>query len=486
MRFLRQSLVGIFLAGLTLALLLYAAQLVMGAVRDRMSDAGRPTQARERIFAVNVVTAQIGTVTPVLQAYGQIQSRRTLELRAATGGRVIWLADAFEDGGSISGGETLVRLDPADAQAARDRAQNDLLDAQAEERDAERALLLARDELKAAQDQAELRDRALKRQQDLQDRGVGTAATVETTELAAAAARQSVLARRLAVAQAEARIDQAATRLNRAQIALATAERDLGDTELTAPFTGTFSAVSVVEGRRVSANEKLAELIDPDALEVAFRVSTGQYVRLLDDTGRLINSPVTVHLDASGANLSATGRVSRASAAVNEGQSGRVLFARLDAAPGFRPGDFVTVSVDEPEIDGVVQVAASALDAAGTVLVLGPDDRLEVLPVQLVRRQGDQVLLRGAGLEGREIVIGRTPLLGMGIKVRPLRQEALAETEPDISMLELSAERRARLVAFVEANSRLPAEAKAQVLSQLAQAQVPAQLVQRIEARMGG
>ena len=101
----------------------------------------------------------------------------------------------------------LVRLDPADAQAARDRAHNDLLDAQAEERDAERALLLARDELKAAQDQADLRDRALKRQQDLQDRGVGTAATVETTELAAAAARQSVLARRLAVAQAEAGAD---------------------------------------------------------------------------------------------------------------------------------------------------------------------------------------------------------------------------------------------------------------------------------------
>lgn len=53
-------------------------------------------------------------------------------------------------------------------------------------------------------------------------------------------------------------------------------------------------------------------------------------------------------------------------------------------------------------------------------------------------------------------------------------------------MLELSAERRARLVAFVEANDRMPQEAKARVLAQLAEPQVPAQMVARIESRMGG
>ncbi len=486
MRFLRQSLVGVFLAALTLALLLYAAQLVMGAVRERMADDARAPQARERVFAVNVVTARPGTVVPLLEAYGQIQSRRTLELRAATGGRVIWLSEAFVDGGAVAAGGALMRIDPADTQSARDRAQSDLLDAQAEGRDAERALLLARDELKAAEDQAELRERALKRQENLQERGVGMAASVETAELAAASARQSVLARRLAVAQAEARIDQAATRLARARIALEIAERDLADTELSAPFPGTLSAVNVVEGRLVSANEKLAELIDPDALEVAFRVSTAQYVRLLDDDGRLITAPVTARLDASGADLVATGRISRASAAVGEGQSGRVIFARLDAAPGFRPGDFVTVAVEEPAIDEVVRVAASALDAAETVLVIGAEDRLEVLQVRLVRRQGDTVLIRGEGLAGREVVIGRTPLLGKGIKVRPLREEASAEPAPDLSMLDLSDERRARLIAAIEGSARLPDEIKANILAKLNEAKVPARLVQRIEARMGG
>ena len=58
---------------------------------------------------------------------------------------------------------------------------------------------------------------------------------------------------------------------------------------------------------------------------------------------------------------------------------------------------------------------------------------------------------------------------------------------PDVpDMVELTEERRARLVAFVEANTRMPQEAKARVLAQLAEPSVPAQVVARIESRMGG
>ena len=53
-------------------------------------------------------------------------------------------------------------------------------------------------------------------------------------------------------------------------------------------------------------------------------------------------------------------------------------------------------------------------------------------------------------------------------------------------MLELTEERRAKLVAFIEGNTGMPAEAKARVLGQLQEPMVPAQVVERIEARMGG
>ncbi|WP_170426965.1 efflux RND transporter periplasmic adaptor subunit [Ruegeria arenilitoris] len=484
MRFLRQSLVGVFLTSLTLALLFVAAQMISGAVQDVLTREDSAPQARERVFAVTVRPAEFETVTPNLEAFGEVQSRRRLELRAALGGRVVGLSEDFEDGGAVTAGEVLVELDPADAQSALDRAKSDLLDAQFEERDAERSLLLAQDELNAAEAQAELRGRALQRQQDLQTRGVGAAAAVEEAELAKAAAQQAVLARRIALAQAESRVDQATTLLARARIALEAAERDLDDMTIRARFGGTLTDVTLVEGRLVSANEKLAELVDPTALEVAFRVSTAQYVRLLDANGDLIDAPVTVSLEVTGTDLTAQGRISRDSGSAGEGQTGRLIYARMDDASGFKPGDFVTVTVQEQPLDNVVRLPSSVLDAVGTVLVLDENDRLEALPVQLIRRQGDEVLLRGDGLAGREVVIGRTPLLGAGVRVRPLRVDENAGAAPD--MVELSEEQRARLVAQVEASTRMPQSVKDRVLGQLSEAKVPASLVQRLENRAGG
>ena len=70
------------------------------------------------------------------------------------------------------------------------------------------------------------------------------------------------------------------------------------------------------------------------------------------------------------------------------------------------------------------------------------------MSVQVVRRQGDDVLIRSRELAGRDIVAERSPLIGTGIKVRPLRPGA-AETEPQApAMVELTEERRAKLDAL--------------------------------------
>ena len=57
--------------------------------------------------------------------------------------------------------------------------------------------------------------------------------------------------------------------------------------------------------------------------------------------------------------------------------------------------------------------------------------------------------------------------------------------EPQAATIELDADRRARLIAFVEGNSRMPADAKTRVLEQLKADAVPAAMVERIESRMG-
>ncbi|MGI9389195.1 MAG: efflux RND transporter periplasmic adaptor subunit [Boseongicola sp.] len=469
----------------TVGLLAWAGDTVYGALQTRWSNEPQQRAARERIFAANVVMITPETIQPVLSSFGEVRSRRTLEIRTAAPGEVIWLSDAFEEGGAIESGALLARIDPADAQSALDTARTDLAEAEADLRDAERALILAVEDISAAEEQARLRQSALVRQLALVSRGVGSAAAVEIAELAVSSSNQAVLSRKQAHASAETRVDQSKTALARRKITLAEAERRLQNTEIKAEFSGVLSNVSAVVGGLVASNERLAELIDPTALEVSFRVSTPQYARLLSENGRLVGAEVTASIDILGVDLTASGTVSRESAAVGDGQTGRLLFARLRDAIGFRPGDFVSVEIEEPPIQRVVRVPATAVDAAGTVLVLGADDRLEVAEIELLRREGDDVIIRARGLSGREAVAERTPLLGAGLRIRPIRPDS-EDIPAEPELLSLDPERRARLVAFVEANQFMPADVKSRVLAQLQKDKVPARVVERIESRMGG
>ena len=487
MRFIGRALSGVFLAAVTLALLAWAGVTVRDAVEERLGETPRPAPARERVFAVNVVTAEAGQVTPRLSAFGDIRSRRSLEVRATAAGTVVAVGKGVENGGRVTAGELIFRVDPAEAQSALARVRADRADTQAEARDAARALELAKADLAAAQKQSDLRARALARQQDLKSRGIGTDADVETAALAAAAAEQSVVSREQAVASAASRVELARASLDRVAIDLADAERALADTTVTAKFDGTLTDTAITEGGVVTKGERVATLVDPGDLEAAFRVSTSQYARLLDAGGALRPLPVTVALDVLGADLTAKGVLDRESGAVAEGQTGRLLFARLARAPGFRPGDFVTVSVEEPVLRNAVRLPATAVSAAGSVLVVGAGDRLAEQAVEVLRRQGDEVLVSATGIAGERVVAERTPLIGAGIRVRPLEPQQGADAAPaPPAMVELSAERRARLVAFVEGNSRMPAEVRDRILAQLKEPQVPAQVVERLEGRIGG
>ena len=529
MRFLARSLVGLFMLSLTVGLLGVAGGVLYSAVQSRMSESDRPRVARERVFAVRIVEIVPETITPVLETFGEVRARRMMELRAPLAGRVVELAPGFDDGADVAEGQLLLRMDPADATAARDLARSDLDRAVLDLREAERAVGLSAEDLAAAEAQAALRASALERQRDLADRGVWTDAAIETAALALSSARQSVVSRRQAQAQAEARRDQAGAAVERARIQLAEAERRLAQTELRAEFAGTLADVNVVVGGLLGNNERIGRIIDPDALEVAIRVSTAQFSRLVAEDGALIASPVEIALDVMGTEIYSTGRLTRVSASVGEAATGRLIYVALDAPRGFRPGDFVALRIPEPAIEGLARLPATALDAAGTVLVLGPDDRLVAQPVELVRRQGEDVLVRAPELAGARVVAERGPNLGAGIMVRPIGDDAAAGGGPAAAapaaasgrpgadaagaragaagrdngraagrdngrdnggegraMVALAEERRARLIAFVEADTTMPEAARARVIAQLAAERVPAQVVARIEARMGG
>ena len=485
MRFLGRGLIGLLLFSLALGLLGLAGNTIKVAVQDRMNQEPRSQKTRERTFAVKVVPAEVTSINPTLNAFGEIQSRKTLDLRMAASGQIQELSINFVEGGSVKSGELLVRLDDSDHQTAVDLAENNLIDAKNEVMESARNLSFSKEELAAAEEQEKLRLRALTRQKDLVERGVGTAAALENAELSASGATQAVLSRKAAVDQAKNRGAQAETRLVRAELALKDAKRKLEDTKLYAEFSGLLSGVSLVKGGIVSANERLGQLIDPEVLEVSFKISTQQYTRLLNDNGELLKAPVSVALTNTEQGLNADGVIIRDSASVAKGQTGRQVYAKLTKSVGFKPGDFVAVKVQEPTLNWVVKLPSTALDASNNVLLLGEGERLEEAQVKLMRRQGNEVIVRSRDLSGKEIVAQRTPVLGAGIKVKAIRSGEENEVA-EVEMLELTEERRAKLISAIETNGYIPKTVKERIIGQLTQPKVPADVVARIESRMGG
>ncbi|CAM3400691.1 efflux RND transporter periplasmic adaptor subunit [Paracoccus nototheniae] len=420
MRFLTRGLSGLFLTFLTLALLFLAGFQLWQAVALRGANGGPARGPGEQVYAARLVTVAPETVQPVMQVFGQVRSRRELQLRAGAGGRIVQLDPALQEGGTVVAGQLLARIDPAAAQAALDSRQAERDDAEATLADTRRRVTIAAQDVTAAERQAELREAAVTRQGQLAERGLGTSLDRETAELAASTAQQTVIASRAAQADAQSAVTAAENALRRAEIALTEARRALSDTEMRAGFDGRVTGVTAVEGGLVSVNEQLATIIDPTALEVQIPLSLGQFARLSGPDGALLAQPVTVFLDGSAGQLTAEARLDRAAASVVEGSAGRVVYAGVTgAAAALRPGDFVTVRIAEPAVAGAAMIPATALGSESAVLVADADGRLENVPVTVLRRQGDDLIIAvPAALSGARIVAERAPQLGTGIRVR--------------------------------------------------------------------
>lgn len=489
--------IGLAIGGVSLAVLVVAGAVLYRGWQDAANPAANTRVPKERSYAVTVATLEAETVVPVITTYGHLTSGRTLELRAAVAGPLLGLSENFRDGGTVAEGEILFRIDPARLETARDLARTDLAEAVADLAEARATLALAKLEVEAAQVQLDLRAQAVTRQEGLRDRGVATEADVETAGLARAAAEQALVSRRQVVAGDDARVAQAEITVRRREIALAEASRLVDEAQVSAPFAGVVSAVSAIQGRLVSVNEQLGVLTDPGEIEVSFRVTNNQYARLLNADGALRKADVTVVLQRGRTTAELAAKIDRAVVGLDDGEVGRLVYARLtEADPNLvQPGDFVTLRIPEPPLDNVARIPAAAATADGRILLIGAGDRLEEVQVTPLRHQDDELIVSDAPF-GRQYVVARALQLGPGIQVvpvMPVPAEAAAQAAqaapadgaaPAADTIALDDERRARIIAFIEASEQMKPEMREKFLEELKQPEVPRATVEKFEAKI--
>jgi len=427
-RFIARTVWGGLIVAACAVVLWFGVSSYSGAKEE--GGEGRPKRAApERIYTVRDLTLSPITATPEMTVFGEIEAWRVLELRATTAGRIVDIAPDLREGVETQAGETLVRIDPTTLRAREADTLTVLADARSEQSEADQSLALARADLEAAIGQLRLQRNALKRQQDLVQRGVAATATVETAQLAASTAEQAVVSRRSAYVAATQRMSQTATAIQRAEINVQSARRDSADTALKAPFSGILTEVNATLGSLVSPNEPLARLIDMRSLEAAFRVSDAQYARLLDSQGNLAPLAASVSLKLGERRVKARATLDRPAAMVGS-EGGRTIYARIDTTQKtpMRPGDFVSVTITEPPLEQVAQIPARAATEDGRIFVIDEEGRLTEHRAKILRRMPDSLIVTDVPF-GKKIVSERRPQLGEGIKVQSPEEAAAKEIE---------------------------------------------------------
>ncbi len=409
------------------ARLLLAVLLLAGAIagwRYMMATAPThaPRPAKEAVEPVRVTTVELRDVRPVWTLYGQVVPARSAQLRFPLSGRVAWKAEGLKEGAPVEAGQVLARLEDLPQRAAVREAEATLDEARARLDEMRAQLELEEIAERNAREQLDIALRDLRRARTLNRRGTLSDAALDERRLAASQKRLAHAQRVSNVKALKARIAQQEATLKRLEWALKRARKNLGDTVLTAPFSGTASAVAFETGQQVGPADRLLTVVSSEPPEIRFALSERQYGALRSAGEKLEGRKVRVIWRTASGPLEIAATVRRVAPEVAAGKGVVHLYAVPDdprKARWLKSGTFVEVKLPGPlERDAALLPEQAVYDGARVYAVV--EGRLRALPVRLVGHAGDRAVVAGLG-GGEKVVVNRMadPVEGRKAKVLP-------------------------------------------------------------------
>ena len=328
---------------------------------------------------VRVVEARPETVRLRVRSQGTVAPRTESALVPEVSGRVIETSPSLVSGGFFEEGDMLLRIDPRDYEIQLTKARASVARAEGE-LDHARQHQQRLDGLAA-------RDIASPSQLDDARRGLRVATAV---------------------------LDEA--RASREQ-----ARRDLTRSEIRAPYSGRVRDERVDVGQFVSRGTSIATIYATDYVDIRLPIPDEQLAFLdlpiWSGQGAVVAGPeVVLRARFAGAEHAWTGRIVRTEGEIDAKSRMVHVVARVEdpyrvrgegsTAP-LAVGLFVRAEIEGPEVRDVVVVPRGALRDGDSVLVMDEHDRLYRRKVEVVRLDGDEVLIRNVEAGARICV---TPL----------------------------------------------------------------------------
>lgn len=352
-----------------LAVVIYFAQA------PRQHSAGTLVAGELTKPEVRLIRPVPGTHAFTVSLTGEVTLKSPVPIVAELQGRVVELADGMHNGGSFAANETLVRIDPAEA---------------------ELNLRMARAEVRAAS--ARLREQQLKGELD-----------------AAIWEKQNPGQEAPAIVRREPQTEFRRGRLDRAEVVLDAAQHQMDLTRISFPFAGHVMASNVAVGQFVDPATPLGVVYEAGSLEVQVPVSREDLVSLrpLDERSTTV--------DTGRRTYAAT--VDRVSRALDAGTRQATLFLKFkDVATGEfpRPGTFVDVRASSEPYDNAILLPESTRQANDSVWVVRRG-RLDQETPQPVNRGATEWIVVPFDV-GDGIVLGTVPNARVGMEVDVVRE----------------------------------------------------------------
>jgi RND family efflux transporter MFP subunit len=383
-----------------------------------------PSPAQEKVWPVSAVAAEFIDIRPNISEFGTVVAGSVVDLRPLVAGRIVELGPNFYEGAVVRAGETLIKIDPFNYQIEVDDKKAALAEANARVKETTAELRTERRMLEIARSQVGLRERDLKRKQNLSARGSLSRKARDDARIAFNEAKQSVEIRQQIILRLGARAEQQKASVARAEAALKRAERDLDETVLIASKDGFLSGAVAAVGQRVSTNDRIARLIVADRMEVSFQLSQRDFGRLASDggqgaTSQLIGKKLQVSWRVGEERFAYDAVIERLGAEIDTASGGIGIYARIvapDLASPLRPGAFVDVLVPGNDYRRVLRLPRSAVMDDGSIYVV-KDGRLAAHPAKIISRVSGAVLVRADIPEGAQVITTRFPEIGPGVRV---------------------------------------------------------------------
>lgn len=313
--------------GVLIAVFIYNSQKIREQ-ENRSLPAREETGLAPDVAVIQVISS---THSVTVEAFGSVEPRFEVALKAQVSGQVIEVADTFESGRIINKGDLMVALEDTDYRAALARAENDLASARVDLLEAER---------EAEQAVAEWQSSGMTGEPDSP----------------------------LVLHQPQ--VEQAKAAVTDAEAAVASAEKDLAQTQIRAPFDALIVSRSVSPGSYLQAGGEIAELYSIDRVEASLPLSQQDWNNLPDI--KVLNEghwPVTLISVETGKQWN--GYIRRAERHLDDTTRQQSLVAAvnrpLEQAEILAPGTFVRADIQGRELNNLWQLPASSLSKRGEI-----------------------------------------------------------------------------------------------------------------------